>query len=197
MSDALFKEYEGRLPARILDDVKATLPEHAPEAKVRKVLELVQKEYVLSLVDPGESVGIITAESIGEPGTQMTLNTFHFAGVSEMNVTTGLPRLIEILDGRKTISTEMMEVYFDQEYLKKNDIRKVAELMKETTLQEYIDQISIDVVETKMTVTLATEKVKERGLSAAKIAVILKKSLKGFEVTTEKEKVFDCSRRIG
>ena len=64
-----------------------------------------------SLAEPGESVGLVGAESIGEPGTQMTLNTFHFAGVSELNVTTGLPRIIEILDGRKTIGTRMMEVH--------------------------------------------------------------------------------------
>ena len=69
----------------------------ASESAVKKVLE----EYKEALIAPGESVGIISAESIGEPGTQMTLNTFHFAGVAEMNVTMGLPRIIEILDGRK------------------------------------------------------------------------------------------------
>jgi DNA-directed RNA polymerase I subunit RPA1 len=50
-----------------------------------------------SLVDPGEAVGVLAAQSVGEPSTQMTLNTFHFAGRGDMNVTLGIPRLREIL----------------------------------------------------------------------------------------------------
>jgi DNA-directed RNA polymerase I subunit RPA1 len=51
----------------------------------------------LARADPGENVGLLAAQSIGEPSTQMTLNTFHFAGRGEMNVTLGIPRLREIL----------------------------------------------------------------------------------------------------
>lgn len=49
-------------------------------------------KYQRSLCQPGESVGLVAAQSIGEPSTQMTLNTFHFAGRGEMNVTLGIPR---------------------------------------------------------------------------------------------------------
>ena len=52
---------------------------------------------IQSMVEPGEPVGVLAAQSIGEPSTQMTLNTFHFAGRGEMNVTLGIPRLREIL----------------------------------------------------------------------------------------------------
>ena len=59
-----------------------------------------------SLADPGENVGLLAAQSIGEPSTQMTLNTFHFAGRGEMNVTLGIPRLREILmTASKSIAT--------------------------------------------------------------------------------------------
>ncbi|EQD34005.1 DNA-directed RNA polymerase subunit A', partial [mine drainage metagenome] len=61
-----------------------------------KVMERVIAEIGKRQVDPYEAVGIIAAQSIGEPGTQMTMRTFHFAGVREVNVTLGLPRLIEI-----------------------------------------------------------------------------------------------------
>lgn len=62
-------------------------------------------------VDPGENVGLLAAQSIGEPSTQMTLNTFHFAGRGEMNVTLGIPRLREILmTSGKKIATPMTEV---------------------------------------------------------------------------------------
>lgn len=67
--------------------------------------------YTDSLVDPGESVGIIAAQSIGEPSTQMTLNTFHLAGVGAKNVTLGIPRLREILmSASKTIKTPLIVV---------------------------------------------------------------------------------------
>ena len=57
--------------------------------------------YAKAKVEPGQAVGIVTAQSIGEPGTQMTLRTFHFAGIKERNVTLGLPRLIELVDATK------------------------------------------------------------------------------------------------
>ena len=110
MSQDILKKFERKIPKSLLEDMEQDIPNNSTPALIKKFVEALEQEYQSSLVDPGESVGLIAAESIGEPGTQMTLNTFHFAGVSEMNVTTGLPRLIEILDGRKTISTEMMEV---------------------------------------------------------------------------------------
>ena len=59
---------------------------------------------------------MIAAQSIGEPGTQMTMRTFHYAGVAEINVTLGLPRLIEIMDARKEPSTPTMTVYLETDY---------------------------------------------------------------------------------
>jgi DNA-directed RNA polymerase III subunit RPC1 len=58
--------------------------------------------------DPGSTVGAVGAQSIGEPGTQMTLKTFHFAGVASMNVTLGVPRIKEIINAAKLISTPII-----------------------------------------------------------------------------------------
>ena len=58
----------------------------------------------------GSTVGAVGAQSIGEPGTQMTLKTFHFAGVASMNVTLGVPRIKEIINGARNISTPIMKV---------------------------------------------------------------------------------------
>jgi len=63
----------------------------------KKLVELVHLKSYNALVEPGEAVGVLAAQAIGEPSTQMTLNTFHFAGRSDMNVTLGIPRLREIL----------------------------------------------------------------------------------------------------
>ena len=68
-------------------------------------------KYMRSLVDPGESVGVIAGQSIGEPSTQMTLNTFHLAGHGAVNVTLGIPRLREIImTGSRKIATPMMQI---------------------------------------------------------------------------------------
>jgi DNA-directed RNA polymerase III subunit RPC1 len=72
------------------------------------LLDSVANEYARKMVEPGSAVGAIVAQSIGEPGTQMTLKTFHFAGVQTMNVTQGVPRLKEIINAAKTISTPII-----------------------------------------------------------------------------------------
>ena len=64
---------------------------------------IVKLKYVESLASPGEAVGILAAQSVGEPSTQMTLNTFHMAGRGEANVTLGIPRLREILMTASTV----------------------------------------------------------------------------------------------
>lgn len=80
-----------------------------------------------SLCQPGEAVGLLAAQSIGEPSTQMTLNTFHFAGRGEMNVTLGIPRLREILMmASKNIKTPSMEIPF----LPMDDLEKKAENLR-------------------------------------------------------------------
>jgi len=65
-------------------------------------------------VEPGTAVGAVAAHSIGEPGTQMTLKTFHFAGVASMNVTLGVPRLKEIINASKVVSTPIMKVRLEK-----------------------------------------------------------------------------------
>jgi DNA-directed RNA polymerase subunit A" len=190
MSDDLFKEYDEKLPKLILDDVRENLPEKCSDAKLKRILEAVYAEYRQAIVDPGECVGLVGAESIGEPGTQMTLNTFHFAGVAEMNVTTGLPRLIEILDARKTIQSPMMEVYLKAPYNKGEGIKKVAEKIKETCFEEYIKEISIDVVETTMTVTLDEKKMEAVDMTTDRLGRVLTKSLKGFTVKRGPQNTF-------
>ncbi|KAL6450160.1 RPC1 DNA-directed RNA polymerase III subunit RPC1 [Candida maltosa Xu316] len=77
-------------------------------ATVKKFLEQCLYKYSRARVEPGTAVGAIGAHSIGEPGTQMTLKTFHFAGVASMNVTLGVPRIKEIINASKVISTPII-----------------------------------------------------------------------------------------
>jgi DNA-directed RNA polymerase III subunit RPC1 len=73
------------------------------------ILDAALTKYLKSRIVPGEAVGAVGAQSLSEPGTQMTLKTFHFAGVASMNVTLGVPRLKEIINASKVISTPIIE----------------------------------------------------------------------------------------
>ena len=66
------------------------------------------QKYKSKRIEPGTAVGAVGAQSIGEPGTQMTLKTFHFAGVASMNITLGVPRIKEIINATKNISTPII-----------------------------------------------------------------------------------------
>jgi len=189
---SLFTEYKNKLPLKILDQVKE-YTKGSSEAKIKKVLEATLKEYEVVKVEPGESVGVVSAESIGEPGTQMTLNTFHFAGVAEMNVTMGLPRIIEILDGRKAIKTPMMEIYLKQPYSKGKGIRDLALSIKETLLAEVVTEFVINIAESQIELKLDTEKMSELGITETEIATALKNTtksvIKSYNIKTTKESI--------
>ena len=110
------------LPSRLKTQVYETIAEKAEEhggVTIEQATDIatgVENRYIETRVDPLEPVGTVSAQSIGEPGTQMTMNTFHYAGVAEIDVTQGLPRLIELVDARKTPDTPMMTVHLEGEY---------------------------------------------------------------------------------
>ncbi|KAI8274753.1 DNA-directed RNA polymerase II subunit [Colletotrichum sp. SAR11_57] len=93
------------------------------------VLGELEARWDRAFVSPGEMVGVIAAQSIGEPATQMTLNTFHFAGVSSKNVTLGVPRLKEILNLAQNIKTPSMVVYLSGE---ENASQEAAKALRST-----------------------------------------------------------------
>lgn len=100
------------------------------------VIGEIETRFARSLVNPGEMVGVLAAQSIGEPATQMTLNTFHFAGVSSKNVTLGVPRLKEILNVAKNIKTPSMLVYQVPENIYRQDtVKTLRSAVEHTTLR--------------------------------------------------------------
>ncbi|KAK4147782.1 DNA-directed RNA polymerase II subunit RPB1 [Dichotomopilus funicola] len=99
------------------------------------VLGELENRWSRSMVAPGEMVGVLAAQSIGEPATQMTLNTFHFAGVSSKNVTLGVPRLKEILNVAKDIKTPSMVVYLDAKNATQEDAKRMRSAVEHTTLR--------------------------------------------------------------
>ncbi|MCD6590196.1 DNA-directed RNA polymerase subunit A'' [Candidatus Woesearchaeota archaeon] len=178
----MLKEWERKIPLRLFEKTFELLPQKVSKRQVEKILKRVREEWIKSLLEPGEGIGVVTAETFGERGTQMTLNTFHYAGVAEMNVTTGLPRLIEILDARKDISTKMMEIYLEEPY--KYDMEKAREIasrIKETTLGEVLEEIWIDLMALQLHAKLgegAEKKIREE-----KLLAILTNTFKSFKFT--------------
>ncbi|GBG34377.1 DNA-directed RNA polymerase subunit [Hondaea fermentalgiana] len=110
----------------------------------KSLIGQIESRFFKSMVNPGEMCGVLAAQSIGEPATQMTLNTFHFAGVSAKNVTLGVPRLKEVINGAKNVKTPSVTVYLDEEH--RNTEARASEVMSRlefTRLRELAVETSI------------------------------------------------------
>lgn len=173
----LMKEYP--LPDYVKKEIADELEKiNADEETARKVIEKCYEAYLRNLVEPGEAAGIVAAQSIGEPGTQMTMRTFHYAGVAEINVTLGLPRLIEILDVRKNPSTPMMTIRLLPEYARDREkAREIANRIEATYVTD-VSEIVTD-LRTMQIIIKPDEKALERkGLSLEKLKKKIEKSMK-------------------
>ncbi|MCD4759482.1 DNA-directed RNA polymerase subunit A'', partial [archaeon] len=184
----LYEKYQDKLPGRVLDEIKKESKErNLSSQQISKVLAQAQKEYEATLIAPGEAIGITTAESFGEAGTQMTLDVFHLAGVAEIQVTRGLPRLIELFDARKEPSTPSMEIYLKTEHTKnEKTIRKIASFIKEIKLEEISSEFSLNIMKGSIEVDLNMEKIKAFGFKKEEIIEKVKKELKNVNVKETK-----------
>ncbi len=185
------QDYNDKIPGAILENLKKELQNGSVSQKnVEKILTLLEDNYRKTKIDFGESIGIITAESFGEPSTQMTLNVFHFAGVAEMSVSVGLPRLIELFDARRTIKTPMMSVYIKNPYNKDaNKIRKIAALIKEIKLREVATDFIINIPKLQVEVLLNNKKMKRFGLDEKTVIALIGENLKNVEARSGTDKI--------
>lgn len=146
-------------------------------------------------ISPGEAAGVVTAQAFGEASTQMVLNVFHNAGVAQVQITQGLPRLIEILDARKNPSTPSMEIHLDKEHNNEKDARVVAEKIKEVKLKEIVDEIKIDFANKKITILLDNKLLKTVHMGAPKVGDVLKD--KGFDLKQNDLQITLSAKDIG
>lgn len=139
------------------------------EDNFENIVTRINSEYERTRVQPCEAVGINAAHSIGEPGTQMTMRTFHYAGVAEINVTLGLPRLIEIMDARKEPSTPTMTIFLDPDYRESRDkAREVSWKIEAAPLHEFGD-IETDIAEMCVLVQINKEVCKKRKIAVSEV----------------------------
>jgi len=171
-------------PKLVKDLESALLNSGLSEKAVTEVCNKTVEKYVNSLVEPGEAVGVVAAQSVGEPGTQMTLRTFHFAGVRERDVTLGLPRLIELLDARKEPTTPVMEIYLDEEYRSSAEkAQEVARSIIFTKLENVVSDAAVEPTEGIIVFTLSPQKLKDRGLTPEDVAKAIEGGKRKIEVS--------------
>ncbi|WP_010477047.1 DNA-directed RNA polymerase subunit A'' [Thermococcus zilligii] len=178
--------------------IKYTKKYRLTKAEIEAIVEEVVKEYEKALVEPGEPVGTVAAQSIGEPSTQMTLNTFHYAGVTEINVTLGLPRIIEIVDARKNPSTPIMTVYLDEEH--RQDMAKALEVARRiegTTLENLAREETIDILNFEYIVEVDPERLEKTGLDMEKILKKLSGSFKNVEFEADGYRIIVRPQKVG
>lgn len=175
-------ELRDLLPASLIRELEDKLVNSGiklTEEELDLILRRVLEEYEDSLVEPGEAVGTVAAQSLGEPSTQMTLRTFHYAGVREFDITLGLPRLIEIVDARRTPSTPIMVIYLDERH--RHDREKaleVAQRIEYTTIENVIKSIELDLATFTIVLELDPEILENKGLTVDHITRALQR-LKG------------------
>jgi DNA-directed RNA polymerase subunit A" len=159
-----------QIPEKTKTDLKKLMEGHTVSSEqFEQIMVQVYDEYRKTRIEPCEAVGVIAAQSIGEPGTQMTMRTFHYAGVAEINVTLGLPRLIEIMDARKSPSTPTMTIYLEGEYASNRDrARDVSWQIEATRLNEFGD-VSTDLVQMMVTVKINREVCEKRKITVEEI----------------------------
>ncbi|WP_297065073.1 DNA-directed RNA polymerase subunit A'' [Thermococcus sp.] len=175
------------LPASVKEELYQKLVKYnekydLKKAEVEAIIEEAVKEYQNALVEPGEAIGTVAAQSIGEPSTQMTLNTFHYAGVAEINVTLGLPRIIEIVDARKNPSTPIMTVYLDEKHrYDREKALEVARRIEGTTLENLAREETIDILNFEFIVEIDPERLEKAGLDMERVKRKLEGSFKSAE----------------
>jgi DNA-directed RNA polymerase subunit A" len=171
----IFEKYAEILPKSVLDEVAEKTKDLKAEA-VKKILDQVCEDFKAAQAEPGEAVGIVAAQSIGEPGTQMTMRTFHYAGVAELAVPQGLPRFIEIVDVRRTPTMPIMWIYL-VEGGDRDAIVKFAKGLEEVLVGK-IAEVSEDFGKKKIIVKLDPKRLVEEGLDLDEVTKTIEKSIR-------------------
>lgn len=178
-------------PSIVTDLIEEVIKNKEIKPKLNQIVLRAIDDYKKNLIDPSEACGIVGAQSIGEPGTQMTMRTFHYAGVAEINVTLGLPRLIEIVDARSIPSTPMMNIYLLEEFSKNPDLAKEVANQIEITRLNDVAEIEADLTNLTIMVKPNDKTIAKKGISnddlidsIKKIKKIdAKKGKKGIKIT--------------
>jgi len=177
--EKLTKKYTKTFNPRLIRQVNEALnTSQLSKEGIETVCKKGLKLYDKSRVEPGQAVGIVTAQSIGEPGTQMTLRTFHTAGIAEKNVTLGLPRIIELVDARKKPATPAMDIYLDKKIKSSRESAiSIARNILETSIADLVTGIETD-HSTEIILEFDSERLKSRNCTMEDVISVLEPNKK-------------------
>lgn len=181
------EEMGEELPQRVKDRLVQKMEEEdVGKAEAGELIENTKEEYKSCKFEPGEAIGVVSAQSISEPATQMTMRTYHVAGSAQgVEITQGLPRLIEIVDARKTIKTPSMDVYLKEDYQDNEDARDVANEIRETKLVDVITEDRIDLLNLVVEFDLDKKTLEEVGLEKDEVISNLNKGRRKYEAEVD------------
>lgn len=162
---------QAKLPQALTDAIlSGTEGVEVTAEQLEEIVNQVSADYEHARVEPCEAVGVVAAQSIGEPGTQMTMRTFHYAGVAEINVTLGLPRLIEIVDARKIPSTPTMTIRLTPDYAHDRDLAREVAWAIESTSILHLGSVATDLAEMNVLIELNPGPMAQRKIAAEEVA---------------------------
>jgi len=182
--EKVVKKKRTKFPEKLIQEIAEAAERHnLNDKELDELVKEIKKANQRAGVENGEAVGTVAAQSVGEPGTQMTMRTFHYAGVAELNVTLGLPRLIEIVDARKKISTPTMGIYFDEEYSADEEfVRRIANRIGKIVLNDILKDFNVNYANMNLSIEIDEEKIADKRLDYDEIIAKIEKAFKKVEI---------------
>jgi DNA-directed RNA polymerase subunit A" len=168
---------EDGIPEDLIDRIREKVKdEDLEKEQLEYLLNKIYINFNNAIVETSEPVGTVAAQSIGEPGTQMTLRTFHYAGVEEFSVTQGLPRLIEIVDARRFPSTPQMTIYLEKKFRETEEKAiEVHNRIEQIRIEQITHDVDLDFVNWNIVINLIPEICEKKGIDINEIPEILKR----------------------
>ena len=158
------------IPIKIRNEMRAYFEKNGtPEGRKKESMEKVRDLYNRMVYDPEEPMGVVAAQSLSEPCTQMTMRTYHFAGTAGIQVTLGLPRMMEIFDARKEPRTPTMIVKL-KPGLDMDQVKSIAENIKEIKLRDVVTSTLLDMTELWVKFKIDSAKIEKMSIDIEKVA---------------------------
>jgi DNA-directed RNA polymerase subunit A" len=185
-----FSKHRGQLPESVWREILSKAAEYKlKDDAIKTLIEQAKKSYEQAIVEPCEAVGIIAAQSLGEPGTQLTLRTKHYAGAAEVSVGSGIQRIEEIVDGRSKTRYASMTIYLNDEL--KHNKKKAEEFAKEIIEVKVQDiaRVKEDFIKKTAEIEIVEEWVNERNLNKEDLIGKVREAIKKGKVTKRGDKL--------
>lgn len=147
--------------------------------------EKLEERYEKMQYEPGESIGVVAAQSLAEPATQLTMETYHQAGGAQVSLTAGLPRLIEIVDARRNPKTPAMDVYLHEDYHSKEDALRVARKLRQVLLEDIITQDTIDIMQLQVEYRLNEDLLEDYDIDAEDVKARVEEAVRKSKVSVD------------